>query len=202
MQNKYSYWFFKSALSMKFCEKVIELGKRSFKEQATIGSNKKLPLKDLKKIRDCKVAFLNQFWVYREIQSFVRLANKNAGWNFEWDHTEQVQFTEYSKGNFYGWHCDEWPVPYSGTEKKEQVGKNRKLSVTVSLSDPKDYKGGELQFDLRNQPSGKINLIKCKEILPLGSIVVFPSYVWHRVTPVTKGVRYSLVAWNLGKPFR
>jgi predicted 2-oxoglutarate/Fe(II)-dependent dioxygenase YbiX len=42
----------------------------------------------------------------------------------------------------------------------------------------------------------------CKEILPKGSIVVFPSHVWHRVKPITSGERKSLVIWNLGKPFK
>ena len=46
------------------------------------------------------------------------------------------------------------------------------------------------------------HLVKAKEILPKGSIIVFPSFVWHRVKPVTSGVRYSLVLWNLGYPFR
>ena len=82
-------------------------------------------------------------------------------------------------------------------------GKIRKLSVTVTLSDPKDYKGGELEFDFRNQdPDKKPNIKKCIEILPKGSLVVFPSFVWHRVCPVKKGERKSLVIWNLGWPFK
>ena len=46
------------------------------------------------------------------------------------------------------------------------------------------------------------HVLTVKEILPKGSIVVFPSFVWHRVQPVTKGTRYSLVIWNLGYPFK
>ena len=77
------------------------------------------------------------------------------------------------------------------------------MSVTVSLSDPKDYKGGELEFDFRNKdPKEKRNVVRCTEILPKGSLVVFPSFVWHRVCPVKKGSRYSLVIWNLGLPFQ
>ena len=69
--------------------------------------------------------------------------------------------------------------------------------------DPKEYKGGELEFDLRNlDPDKKPNLRSCTEILPKGSLVVFPSFVWHRVKPVTKGERNSLVIWNLGYPFK
>ena len=82
-------------------------------------------------------------------------------------------------------------------------GKIRKLSVTVSLTDPKEYKGGELEFDFRDKdPDKKPNIRACTEILPKGSLVVFPSFVWHRVKPVTKGVRHSLVIWNLGYPFK
>ena len=46
------------------------------------------------------------------------------------------------------------------------------------------------------------HLVKVKEILPKGSIVVFPSHVWHRVKPVTSGTRYSLVVWSIGDPFK
>ena len=82
-------------------------------------------------------------------------------------------------------------------------GKIRKLSVTVSLSDPSEYKGGELEFDFRNlDPDKKRNVRKCKEILPKGSIVIFPSFCWHRVCPVKSGTRYSLVVWNLGRPYK
>ena len=79
----------------------------------------------------------------------------------------------------------------------------RKLSVTVSLSDPKNYKGGDLQFDLSNPKQKNKRIITTIEnIKPQGSIVVFPSFLWHRVTPVTKGTRYSLVIWSLGKPWK
>jgi PKHD-type hydroxylase len=91
---------------------------------------------------------------------------------------------------------------YDNPNNKDTHGKIRKLSVTCSLSDPKDYKGGELEFDFRNMGPDKPTIRKCAEIAARGSIVVFPSHVWHRVKPVTKGTRYSLVIWNLGYPFR
>jgi PKHD-type hydroxylase len=69
------------------------------------------------------------------------------------------------------------------------------------LSDKKEYKGGNLEFDFRNTESGKPNIVKCIEFMPRGSVIVFPSFIYHRVTPVTNGTRYSLVAWNLGNPF-
>ena len=75
--------------------------------------------------------------------------------------------------------------------------------MTCTLSDPNDYKGGELQFDFRNnEHNKKSKIITCNEIKPRGSIVVFPSHVWHRVKKVTSGTRYSLVIWNVGYPFK
>ena len=143
-------------------------------------------------------------WIYKEIQPYVHNANANAGWNFQWDYSEACQFTKYEKGQFYDWHCDSWNRPYvRENSNASDHGKIRKLSVTVSLSDPKDYKGGELEFDFRDKdPDKKPNIRKCTEILPKGSLVVFPSFVWHRVCPVKKGSRYSLVIWNLGWPFK
>ncbi len=144
---------------------------------------------------------MNDKWIYKEIQPYVHMANKNAGWNFDWDWSESCQFTIYKKGQYYDWHCDSWDKAY--VEEGPTKGKIRKLSVTVSLTDPKEYKGGELEFDFRNlDPNKKPNIRACTEILPKGSLVVFPSFVWHRVKPVTKGVRHSLVIWNLGYPFK
>ena len=89
------------------------------------------------------------------------------------------------------------------THKDPTNGKIRKLSVTVTLSDPKEYSGGELEFDFRNlDPDKPRKPVKCKEILPKGSLVVFPSFVWHRVCPVKRGERKSLVIWNLGWMFK
>ena len=142
-------------------------------------------------------------WIYNEIQPYVQTANTNAGWNFQWDYSESCQFTKYEKGQFYDWHCDGWDRPYQRQQGDPSNGKIRKLSVTVALSDPKDYKGGELEFDFRNMdPDKKRNVVKCKEILPKGSLVVFPGFVWHRVCPVKKGSRHSLVIWNLGWPYK
>ena len=106
---------------------------------------------------------------------------------------------------YHSWHCDSWDKPYD-KPKTPDHGKIRKLSMTCQLTDGSEYKGGELEFDFRNyDPHIRDELkhkIQCKEILPKGSIIIFPSFVWHRVKPVTSGTRYSLVVWHLGKPFR
>jgi PKHD-type hydroxylase len=208
------YWYFKSALSPKFCDEVIAYAKKNKEQLALTGivddkrNLKSQPLtkkeiKDLKKKRDSNIVWMNDRWIYDEILPFVHNANQSSGWKFEFDWSESCQFTKYSKGQYYGWHRDSWNVPYDNPENLNLNGKIRKLSVTCSLSDPKDYKGGELEFNFNDpETSKKNNIKKCKEILPRGSIVVFPSFVWHRVRPVTKGTRYSLVIWNLGYPFK
>ena len=73
--------------------------------------------------------------------------------------------------------------------------------MTVSLTDPEEYEGGDLEFDFRNEDEASQPRV-CEEIRKKGSVIVFPSFVWHRVKPVTKGIRHSLVCWNLGYPFR
>ena len=78
--------------------------------------------------------------------------------------------------------------------------------MTCQLTDGSEYKGGELEFDFRdydpNMRDESKHIRRVPEILPKGSIVVFPSHLWHRVKPVTGGTRYSLVLWHLGNPFK
>ncbi len=201
------YWYFKSAIPERICDDIVKYGQQLQDQMALTGGlvDKKLnqkQIKDLKKKRDSNVVWISDRWVYKEIQPYVHQANANAGWNFDWDYSESCQFTKYKKGQYYDWHCDSWDQPYN-VPNTPSYGKIRKLSVTVTLSDPKNYKGGELEFDFRNKDVGKKNNIhKCTEILPKGSLVVFPSFVWHRVCPVKSGERNSLVIWNLGWPYK
>tara|TARA_R100000664_G_C2732279_1_gene122564 strand:- start:176 stop:808 length:633 start_codon:yes stop_codon:yes gene_type:complete len=209
MNLQYTYWYFQGVLPEKFCNQVIDLGLSKNEQRAMIGDevkalkqNKKISTKDRKKwkeIRNSDISWLDEKWIYRTIDPFVQDANKSAGWNFQYDFVESTQFTKYKLNQYYDWHQDSYPGTYSEGNK---AGKTRKLSLTCNLSDGDEYIGGELEFlNLSKRPDKKIQSIKCKEILKKGSIIVFPSFVWHRVTPVTKGTRYSLVAWNCGNPF-
>tara|TARA_R100001082_G_C4358616_1_gene158188 strand:+ start:751 stop:1383 length:633 start_codon:yes stop_codon:yes gene_type:complete len=210
MNLKHYYWYFQSAIPQHICNDIIKYGDQLEQEIAvTDGYNSKnlnlQKIKNLKKKRHSDVVWMEDRWIYKEIQPYINLANQNAGWNFEWDHSESCQFTKYKKGQYYDWHWDSLDKPffYPDNPKNPMHGKIRKLSVTVTLSDPKEYKGGELEFDFRSgDPDKKPAIKKCTEILPKGSLVVFPSFVWHRICPVTKGERKSLVIWNLGRPFK
>ena len=76
--------------------------------------------------------------------------------------------------------------------------------MTVTLSEPDEYKGGNLEFDEGEFgiSTKKNRYTEMENIRPQGSIVVFPSYQWHQVKKVTSGIRKSLVLWSCGEPFR
>mgnify|MGYP003677384625 FL=1 len=209
------YYYFQSALSPKLCDEIIKYGLEQKKQLALTGlvKDKSNPtseeIKELSLLRKSDVVWMDDTWIYREIHPYIQEANKAAGWNFDWDFTEECQFTIYKKNQFYDWHNDSTSVPYDSPEDLNHHGKIRKLSVTISLSDESDYEGGEFEFDFRNQDKHDNEHLKLEDrfrsvpqIKPKGSIVVFPSFVWHRVKPITSGTRYSLVLWNIGKPFR
>ena len=209
MNLKNYYWYYQKAVPDNVCDNIIKYGLQTKEQMAVTGGfgNNKLDrdqVKDLKKKRDSNIVWLSENWIYKELHPFIRQANNNAGWNFQWDFSESCQFTKYNKGQYYDWHSDSWAQPYHKPDDPNSNCKIRKLSVTVSLSEgKKDYTGGELEFDYRNlDPDKPRKPVKCKEILPKGSLVVFPGFVWHRVCPVKKGSRYSLVIWNLGLPFK
>ena len=203
------YWFWKGVLSDKFCDDVIKTGLQQKSNIALTGNlnNKKLnkkDLKDLKKIRHSNTVFLDKNWIFRTVHEFVSKANQNAGWNFQYDFTESCQFTIYKKTQHYAWHADASPKPYSEDHQfKGYRGKIRKISCVIQLSDPSTYEGGKLEFDFRNHTKDKVKDIHTCEAFNTtrGSIIVFPSFIYHRVMPVTKGTRYSLVSWTLGKPY-
>ncbi len=187
------YCVFKKGLPIEFCDKVINEAATYNKDKASVSD------KDLSK-RKSNITWLDKSWIYETLKPYIDKANEDCGWNLQWDYTEKAQFTEYEKGQYYKWHIDQLAKPYDERFGKDYQGKIRKLSVTVSLSDPEDYKGGLLKFYIGSPY--KENYITCDKILDKGSLVVFPSYIWHQITPVTKGIRKSLVLWNLGYPYR
>ena len=205
------YWYFTSAIPPKICDDIIKYGLSKEERMARTGGleDRKLSkdeIRNLKHKRSSDVVWLNDPWIYKEIQPYVHIANKNAGWNFQWDHSEACQFTKYKLNQHYDWHCDSWNRPYNKPNNPREHGKIRKISMTCQLTDGSEYKGGELEFDYRDydpymRDTSK-HVVQVKQILPKGSIVLFPSFVWHRVKPVTSGTRYSLVVWNLGYPFQ
>tara|TARA_Y100001951_G_C11171805_1_gene200708 strand:- start:22 stop:654 length:633 start_codon:yes stop_codon:yes gene_type:complete len=205
-----NYWYFQSAIPLRICDDIIKYGLEQKERVALTGAQGNVAsedlcekdIKELHKKRKSNVAWMNDRWIYKEIHPYINMANRNANWNFEWDWSESCQFTKYKLNQFYDWHCDSNEKPYDKPNEPNSHGKIRKLSATVSLVDGSEYEGGDFEFDFRNKDDGSNVPYVCKEIKPKGSVVVFPSFVWHRVKPVTEGTRYSLVMWNLGWPYR
>ena len=124
-------------------------------------------------------------WVIDKIMSQVTEANK-AIWNFDLKSIiDNIQYTEYEgNGGHYDWHLDIGPGSIS----------HRKISITIQLSDPEEYVGGDLQImtgsEYTTVPRGK------------GTVVIFPSFLLHRVVPLTSGNRKSLVLWVGGDHYK
>lgn len=128
-------------------------------------------------------------WIYSRLLSITEEANNNL-WKFDltgfW---EDCQYTTYEAspkkdGDFYDYHLD-----IDGS-----YGVQRKISIVVQLSDQEDYEGGELELK-----TSKNSYVADKS---KGSILLFPSFCLHKVHPVTKGKRNSLVLWVSGMPFK
>ena len=137
--------------------------------------------------RQCDVSWIAELdWVSTIFTHYFQIANREI-WEYDLTEMESVQVTRYDKNHFYGWHSD-----YGTSADK---GLTRKLSMSIILTDPEEYSGGKLQFI---DYQGKVqNVDKTR-----GTVVVFDSRTPHRVTPVLRGQRISLVAWMTGPKLR
>lgn len=136
-------------------------------------------------IRDTKLCALEftekNSWVFRKLEQAITEVNNDVyGFDLSGFH-ETIQLMQYAVGSFYDWHADSGNLQFS----------RRKLSFSVQLSDADDYDGGELVF-FNNGVAPKKK----------GTLIIFPSYLYHQVTSVTLGTRRALVGWVDGPPFR
>jgi|TARA_R110000824_G_scaffold607_1_gene3808 PKHD-type hydroxylase len=161
---------------------IIAIGEVNDLDKARTGGNKS------SKDRDSFVKFLfpndATTWIFEKLSGVVTEMNARY-WGFDLSGFEQgLQFTRYeAPGQHYDWHID-----------AGMITGHRKLSLTVQLSDPDDYEGGDLELRWGKDPM--------KANREQSMITVFPSWTMHRVTPVTRGRRFSLVAWVSGPPFK
>jgi PKHD-type hydroxylase len=174
--------------SPKQCQMVIDKGMSLKKQTAEVGMGRRPgggydPEKRVTTIS--WIPFKDMPEMYREIEATMLKANNNH-FGFEGMRlTEPGQFTHYPKGGFYEWHMD-----------NDVMGKHqppvRKISMTLLLSPENEFEGGELEF----MSKGK------RAKLKQGQAIFFASWLQHRVKPVTKGERKSLVMWFGGPPFK
>ena len=207
--NLRNYWsVFESAVPTRICDHIIEFGEMHTTQTALTGGIDQVPdnekdLFQLHNVRNSSIAWLNEPWILREINPYINEANNQSNWNFELMNTEQFQFTKYRESQHYTWHRDSFPAPFH-EPRNSNDGLVRKISVTVSLSDGEDYDGGDFEIDLRDglDQEQVNNIVTLNDARKKGSIIIFPSFVWHRVKPVLSGTRYSLVIWCTGLPFK
>jgi PKHD-type hydroxylase len=179
----YVYW--ENGFSDEEIENIIALGELRNPLQATIDQDR-----IVKDIRISNISWIDfqedSAWLYDKVSYIINTLN-NQYYRFDLSgFYEDMQFTVYSGNELghYDWHLDS--IPNSETP--------RKLSFVLQLSDPNDYEGGELQLMHSTNPK---TVRKEK-----GFTVIFPSYTLHRVTPITKGTRKTLVVWTTGPSFR
>ena len=183
----YTYWFWKKTLPHEICQKLTTLGEGNWKQAQTQESREDNKLLD--NVRKSDIVWIKEQWVYDLITPYMLSANEQAGWKYDMVATESCQVTRYTKDGFYKWHKDGMGSHHEIINDPNNKGNVRKLSMSVFLND--NYEGGNVEIvDEDKVPR-----------LEEGSIIVFPSFLEHRVAPVTKGTRYSLVAWFLGPPF-
>lgn len=150
-------------------------------------------------VRKSKITWLETKWIADWIVPFVSEVNQQVGWNFDLDSAESFQYTTYNEGEYYGWHQD------SHIGDPDERGFKRKLSLTILLNHPEEYEGGEFQLintSMAPHEEYDKRVLTISELKQKGSVLMFPSYLYHQVTKVTKGTRKSLVCWFSGKDFR
>lgn len=190
---KYNWFYYTQHLKESFIDKIIQAGQESKTIDGLIGQDNGVDVRVNKKIRKSKISFPSRE-KYPEIYDLIYhygVQANNEAFGFDINTVETCQFTTYNSDNkdFYDWHID--------TNWKTEKMCHRKLSVVVQLSEPNDYKGGNFEIWNGNfSKQDKININK------KGTVIVFPSFLEHRVTPVTKGKRMSLIGWIQGAKFR
>jgi len=166
------------------CDNILQLGEFKHPIDSTVSGQEVI-----ESIRRSKNSWLplnnDTEWIYHRLGNIIRNLN-GMHWRFDISgFNEDLQYTRYNGDkSFYGWHIDSGSLGESPP---------RKLTITLQLSDPNEYEGGDFQLH-----ATKLNTLPKKK----GMIVVFPSYSLHQVTPVTQGIRRSLVAWLCGPPLK
>jgi PKHD-type hydroxylase len=177
-----NYYYFENSLTNEEIDNIINISQKYDTKDGTINNIVNTSYRN-SKIKWLPLNDETEF-IYKKIFDLTQIANKNM-WNFNISFfKEDLQLSEYSDEyeGHYDWHMD--------------FGENvstRKLSITIQLNDPEEYEGGELNFQIHR------NIIKAPN--KKGTVIVFPSFLLHKVTKVTKGTRRSLVCWIHGPPF-
>jgi len=181
------YYWFQNAFSEEELTRLYDLLESlQYQDATTIGNQDE----KISEVRSSKIKWIPQTnnwqWLYQKLFNMIEEANGTL-WNFDLFGTNEfIQYTEYlaSDQGHYDWHQDIGPGGPS----------LRKVSLVVQLTEAEEYEGGDLQI----WPGGNIWTVPKGK----GNVAIFPSYMMHRVTPMTSGVRKSLVLWAGGQHYK
>jgi len=185
------YWKWDKAITPERCQEIIDSAGDTFIKGEVGGDDGN---RTDNKIRKTNIYWSQDQELFDMVGHYGASANRQGEWNLQTSGMESIQIGQYPIGGHYDWHVDGLGVePMSAPGNEFLDGKVRKISFVLWLND--DFEGGEFEF---HKTHTKKNVIKPKQ----GTIVLFPSWVMHRVKPVKKGTRYSAVTWLVGKPIR
>ena len=186
-----AYFVKEKAFSESFCNDILRHGDQQKLELAKIADGNQVN-------RKSHVAWLKNPQLIEQITPLINEANQQAGWNFLLKEFEPLQYTIYNIRDHYDWHIDTHAKSYDN-------GLIRKLSFTICLNDDttinNNYTGGNFEICIPHPRYHKHKYFKFQKNFKQGTIIVFPSYVWHKIHPVLSGTRKVLVGWVIGKPF-
>ena len=178
------YYIISKAISSEVCDEIINRGESKRLKKGGILDGKQ-------QNRSSKVSWIEDDKLDLQLMQSIRLANRKADWDFSLAEFEPFQYTVYNKNDFYNWHIDSLSDSYDNNFI-------RKLSFTLCLND--DYEGGLFDLSIPNpKEEDNTNFTIDLKKFHTGTLLVFPSFVWHRVNKVTSGTRKVLVGWTLGK---
>ena len=182
---KNTYWVWHNAVSPEVCDHVVKSTDWNMATDGVISSEKNLMEVTDYAVRVTSVVWADNLSIMGCVNhAYIHAANVNADWNFKFDSFEKTQLGRYGVDGHYDWHKDAF-APINGRQ--------RKLSISVLLNDPSEFSGGDFEF--------KELAPEQQAVMGKGSILVFPSFLEHRVKPVTKGQRFSAVCWASGPAF-
>jgi PKHD-type hydroxylase len=198
MRLRHAYRVWQSYLPAEACDRAVGAGEKCEGYESVL-------MKDATtRARDSTIAWINRgpenAWLFDAIDRCVSETNGQV-WRFNLTGSENLQYTKYKRGQHYGWHFDQFEDPFP--DGSRWPGLIRKLSVTVNLTDGADYEGGDFEIEHPPVPPAepRRNAAVVTEARARGSVVVFPAFLYHRVTEVTRGTRIALVTWYLGPPY-
>ena len=180
------------AISKSLCENIMKTAYQKRLELAKVADGNQVNRKSYITWYDDKELSTKIFDIIKDI-------NIKTKWNFNLTELEPLQYTIYNLRNFYDWHIDSHTKPYKN-------GLIRKLSFTICLNDNElennNYTGGDFEICLPHPYHNKNKYFRFRKVFKQGTIIVFPSHIWHKVHPVVSGTRKVLVGWVVGKAFQ